>query len=318
MRTARLLVGTVLVLLVLIVASSAYLRLGSNGLGCSPWPQCYASHVSGTGAAADATSTATGIARSLHRLSASSVGILIVAMLFVSWRSLSTSAMRGAAVLLVLLTLALAMLGVATPSKLPAVTIGNLLGGMAMLGCAGWLFAALGSNPGDTSSRGSDGSSRDRALAVLALVLVMAQTALGGLLSARLAAAACTSLPLCGADGGMDLAGAMALLDPFLPAQAPALTPALDDARRALHVVHRLFGLLALVACVLAALRPASGPRDGWQPGLIAGLAGGAAVTGALMAGLHYPLPLAVVHNVMTALLMAVLGARIGAAAQRS
>lgn len=137
----RILAGLALALLLVITTTSAYLRLAQTGLSCPGAPDCYAR--SETRAAADDDPSLT-TARALHRIAASAAGAVILAIL--GWTAARPNE-RAAAIALAVLAAMLAWLGRYTPSGLPAVTLGNLLGGMAMLALAGWLVLALGRAP---------------------------------------------------------------------------------------------------------------------------------------------------------------------------
>ncbi|MGA8053168.1 MAG: COX15/CtaA family protein, partial [Burkholderiales bacterium] len=184
----RILAGLALALLLVITTTSAYLRLAQTGLSCPGAPDCYAR--SETRAAADDDPNLT-TARALHRIAASAAGAVILAILFVGWSAARPNE-RAAAIALAVLAAMLAWLGRYTPSGLPAVTLGNLLGGMAMLALAGWLALALGRAPRIDAARAV------RPWAFGALALVALQIAAGGLIAARHAAFACTSFPDCG------------------------------------------------------------------------------------------------------------------------
>jgi cytochrome c oxidase assembly protein subunit 15 len=195
--------------------------------------------------AAEAWPDAIVVVRFAHRIAAAGVGFLVLVIAVVCWsvrRRQPGEALAAAG--LVVLTIFLSVLGRATPgSELPAVTLGNLLGGMAMMGLLWWL--RLGA--------------RDSRLAVLAralqpspfgwmgLALLTIQLALGALVSASHAAASCTTFPDChGYWWPPDTP--LAALDPrqiFEPLAGTA--PGTEMRREALHMLHR-FGAVAVLA----------------------------------------------------------------------
>jgi len=124
-----------LILSLLIVFLSTHIRLGEAGLGCNPWPECYAqlSFADGVkGLAIPDTEFKT--FRKMHRYVASILGInvliiLLMAFIFHKERSLTLPVLMFAVVLF------LSVLGVTTPTRsLPAVTLGNILGGIILAG----------------------------------------------------------------------------------------------------------------------------------------------------------------------------------------
>ena len=286
------------VALVLVITSlSAFLRLTQAGLGCADWPQCYgralAAQQHGAPPAAD-EARATALARLAHRLVASAALLLIVvmAMTCLATRPAWWRAGRLALALLAL-ALLLALLGrFSSGARVPAVAIGNLLGGFLMLALA-WLLVR------DTAPQAAAAPPL-RALARLGIVLLLVQIALGGLVSAGLAGRACAELLGCTTTG--------------LPWQAldPWREPLLDAARPGhvagalLQQVHRLGAVLVvglLLPLGLVAWR--RGPR---RTGAV--LLGLLALQLALGVGLvvhDLPLALALGHNLVAALLLATL-----------
>src|SRR5690606_34712305 len=89
------------------------------------------------------------VARAAHRVVASVTLLLVIAMVLASYTARPALRREGALALGLLgLALGLAVLGVVTPgSQLPAVTLGNLLGGFAMLALCARLVAVTGERP---------------------------------------------------------------------------------------------------------------------------------------------------------------------------
>jgi cytochrome c oxidase assembly protein subunit 15 len=178
----------------------------------------------------------------------------------------------------------LATLGRATPGALvPAVAIGNVLGGMLMACLLWWL--ALGSPPARPIAPGWV-----RALSWAALLLTLGQIGLGVLTSASFSGLACPALPLCTADG-FPGSWSYAELNPWTA----------DTGRASAHMAHRLMALAATVAVALLAVSRHTGKRA--RLALLALLALQALV-GVSMIALALPLTLAVVHNLLAALLL--------------
>lgn len=123
-------------ILVLAVTSlSAFIRLSRAGVGCTPWPQCYGQqHQASAVNWAVEKDNPVAQARQAHRVTASASLLLALALLVLARKggaALRPAARMAAGVLA--LALWLAVLGVLTgASRLPAVTLGNLLGGLLM------------------------------------------------------------------------------------------------------------------------------------------------------------------------------------------
>ena len=310
-------------LLVLLITSlSAFIRLSKAGLSCPDWPACYGQGLRDLQQGRPAEvgeGVATAAARLAHRIVASTALLLVIAMLAAllsapkvglrparparvpgkhgATRRFLESARRApwreARVALALLALALflAVLGRwSSDARVPAVAIGNLLGGFAMLALS-WRLAIRGA---PTASPGL------RLAAWLGTALLAAQVALGGLLSASYAATSCTSgLADClAAARGLPIG----VLDPWREPQLAALPPINPSGALAL-AAHGLLGLattLVLAGVAVGALR--TGRRAAGAL-LLAGIALAGAL-GWTMASQGPTLALALAHNVVAALLL--------------
>jgi cytochrome c oxidase assembly protein subunit 15 len=197
-----------------VIVASAYLRLSQAGPG---W------------------SGLTGFARVVHRLAASAEALLVVMIAVVCWgaRRMWTGGALIAAVIAGL-TVFLTLLGIVTAeAQTAAVTLGNLLGGMALLGTL-WSLRL------QARSAVPPGYSTTVFWMWAGVALLALQIALGGLVSAHHAAASCATFPAC--DGEWWPAGAsFASPDPI-----PGAAQLADPARRALHMAHR-FGAAILL-----------------------------------------------------------------------
>ena len=173
----------------IIVLLSAHIRLGESGLGCDPWPSCYTQSTF--------QDTTQGLAipegdylelRALHRLFASLLGIsVMIIMLIAVWYRRAISPLLP--ILMFLVVLFLSILGVTTPSRTaPAVTLGNVLGGIALIALIWRQLLALrltGKGPGPYR------------LALLLSVILGIQILTGIWASANYTASACPNLLTC-------------------------------------------------------------------------------------------------------------------------
>jgi cytochrome c oxidase assembly protein subunit 15 len=285
------------VLTFVVIVASAFMRHTQAGLSCDDWPACYARVV-----APDADTipdTGVRLARIAHRLAATAVLVLVIGTLLVAWTQTPAWKREGSLALCALvIAVALAVLGIATPgARLPAITLGNLLGGYAMLAV---LSAAVA--PASPAPR------RARNLAKLALLFAFVQAALGGMIGAQFASLACPALTDCGAwswsaflEGGS-----------WNPLHAPGpigghLTA--GGSAAGLHVLHRLVGI-ATAALIVAT----AGSLRGSRPRLalaLAALAASAVALGANAASAKPALVWVVAHNANAALLVAMLASAV-------
>lgn len=291
----KLLLALAAALTLIVAVSSAMLRLSLGGAGCTPWPACYetrADHAVQTSLTPEQVPGWHRGVRLAHRVTASLAGLLFLMATLFGWRRWSYSE-RCAALVLLVVSVGLALLGRYTPSPLPVVVQANLLGGHLLLAALAWLLV----RPRLANHSSATTAAWLPALAVLLMILVLSQAAFGGLVSARSAAAACQ-------DGGcpavpVDADGAF---DPLRP--NTALPPSVHaPQRQAVLHWHTVSGMLT----VAVALVVAWGARR-CVPGPAMAL-GSVAVTVPLLGWLMraYPMPLAttVAHSVLAAVLLA-------------
>ena len=210
------------VLVLTITSLSAFLRLSASGLGCEPWPQCYGQSLRDRqqGVVAPATGIVTA-ARISHRIAAVAALLLIIVMVMNTWSKAPVLRREGTMVLgLLFLALFLAILGRWTANaKVPAVVLGNLVGGFSMFALSCRLVESL--SPGHVAP----GAAASR-WAWAGIALLVMQVALGGMVNATYAGLSCPELIRC------DMAGAS--WQALNPLQAPGFDPAvptfhLDD-----------------------------------------------------------------------------------------
>lgn len=331
-------------LTVCITAASAFLRHSQSGLDCPDWPRCErvadprgsapaderARAQADTRGQADAQARAQGnaqaraqadaqvqaraqapaqppavrAARALHRVSAMLVGVLVLLIAVFGWSSLRTDG-RVALAFALADTIFLAWLGRFTPHPVPLVTIGNLLGGIALAAAFAWIAASLRSRMRD----GVRGVATP-AFAVpvfVALALLAAAGWIGTMIGAHDAIGVCE---------GARCAGPMRVeagtLDPLRVPQA------LDAAAaRGLHWLHR-FVAVAFAAVALFVAARARRNDASLAAALLVVLIVAQVATGVGTAIGLRPLATATLHNALAALLavvLAALAARSGAAA---
>ena len=131
-------------LAMVVVTASSGLRLAANGLGCEPWPRCYGSPATASAVQQRPEARA---ARLSHRVAASAFVVAVLGAVLFGWRAWGRPA-RTVAGLLLAVTALLSVVGRYTPSTVPAVTLINVVGGLALLGGTAFLLATQPSGPG--------------------------------------------------------------------------------------------------------------------------------------------------------------------------
>jgi heme a synthase len=282
-------------LVLAITSLSAFIRLSGAGLGCEPWPQCYAQSLQSSGQhMAPPAEGAVAAARITHRVVAVAALLLVISMVMTTLSKAPILWRQGRMALgLLALALFLAVLGRwTTDARVPAVMLGNLLAGFAMFALSCRLVQSTSQAPVATAA--PDGLAR---WASLGVALLVAQIILGGLVSAGHAGLSCPELLTCDVGGG-----SWRLLNPWHETPIAVADP-VNPAGALVHGLHRAGAVL--VAAVLLPLGVAA-----WRRGRRAGAAVilllvAQAMLGALLIVGGLPLSLALAHNVVAALLLA-------------
>jgi cytochrome c oxidase assembly protein subunit 15 len=303
-----------------LVVFGGFTRLTDSGLGCPDWPGCYG-HANPLQANTEIQSAQaimpTGPVTErkawiemIHRYLASAVGVLILAMICIScWKRVwdkDKSRIFHPAWPFGLLALIVVQGGfgalTVTMKLQPVIVTTHLLLGLTLLGALGWNYARL-----DDIAPVSPRAYGLRHLALVALLFLAFQTALGGWVSTNYATLACGEFPLCQGQlvPPMDFANGFTLWR-ALGRTANGAYLSLD-ALTAIHWVHRNFALIAIAAVGYVA----------WQARKIAGMErlgkrllavlAVQFITGVSTIFFQFPLLLAVLHNAGAALLVALL-----------
>jgi cytochrome c oxidase assembly protein subunit 15 len=291
LRLLRRLALACLLLLVAVTSLSAFMRHSAAGLGCAPWPACFGQgELTLAPGALVVAGQALTLARAAHRIAATLALLLVIAMVVLGMRTRPRPWREVAlALALLLLALLLALLGIATPgARLPAVAIANLLGGFLMLALAARLAAV-------PARRGLGAS----ALAVALLLLV--QIVSGALVSASQAGLACSGIVEC-FDQARAFGWDRQALNPWAPAAFAVGTPHAEGALA--QLLHRLGAFVVAPAVAgLGVLALRRGRRREGQ--LLLALLASQLALGMAIGSTGLPLPAVLLHNLGTALLLA-------------
>lgn len=300
-----------------VVVLGAYVRLSDAGLGCPDWPGCYGRlsphHAADEIARAVAVhpdgpvSTHKAWKEMIHRYFAAALGLLIAIIALWAWRkrvALAQSPVLPAVLLGLVIFQALLGMWTVTERLKPFIVSAHLLGGMLTLALLAWLTMTQLS-AGYRIDSAPDG--RLQRWAGLGLLLVLAQIALGGWVSSNYAALACAGFPLCNGLWWpeMDFTHAFQLVRELgMTADGIFLS---REGSIAIHWAHRLGAYLVLLYTGGLAFRVM---RDRSMRGIAWGVLALLLIQIALGVGnvlLNLPLPLAVAHNGVAALLLCAL-----------
>jgi heme a synthase len=260
-----------------VVVLGAYVRLTAAGLGCPDWPGCYG-HATPPSALEVARAqqvfplkpidAGKAWREMVHRYAASTLGVIIVAIAVLAF---TTRRVR-----LVSLPLAWALVGIVVFQGLlgmltvtwqvtPLIVTAHLIFGLTTLGLLWWLWLSLPRNAwGQGSNTGSKGSAATATtveaahfawrLALIGLIALAVQVALGGWTSTNYAAIACPDFPKCQNAWWpqTDYKDAFVLWRGLgINYEGGVLA---NPARVAIHLTHRIGALIATLTLALAAL----------------------------------------------------------------
>ena len=296
-------------LTLIVIVLGAYVRLSDAGLGCPDWPGCYGAlivpaqeaDISAANAAYPDRPLHQGKAwkEMIHRYVAGALGLLVLFLALQSWRQRQYVV---PATLLLAVIVFQALLGMWTVTLLlkPVIVTAHLLGGLTILGLLYWLVL---------TQTGSGGGGQKGFLpwALLGLVTVTVQIALGGWTSANYAALVCPEFPTCRAGQWWPetnfAEGFMLWRGLGLDYEGGVLDA---TGRSAIHLSHRLGAVLTLLIVGSLSLYAVFAHTGALR---IAGAVSLGVLLVQLALGianilLVLPLPVALAHNATAALLL--------------
>ncbi|GAA6133059.1 COX15/CtaA family protein [Halopseudomonas sabulinigri] len=304
-----------LLLCFVVVILGAYTRLVHAGLGCPDWPGCYgflsvpqsdsALETAQLRFPDDPVEAFKAWAEMIHRYAAGLLGLVILGLALFSLRQRHQPGYPVAlSIGLLGLVICQALFGMWTVTlKLwPQVVTAHLLGGFTTLSLL--LLLTLRLSGRVPAMPPSPHNTRLRKLARLTLLVVIGQIMLGGWTSTNYAAVACIDLPTCHGEWWpeMDFATGFNLL--HQPVGPNYLGGMLDGpGRTAIHFTHRIGAVLTTLVVLLLAWRlwRSRHPRLAVLITLTLALQVSLGITNVLA---HIPLPVAVAHNGVAALLL--------------
>ncbi|SDK44267.1 COX15/CtaA family protein [Microbulbifer yueqingensis] len=304
--------GTILA--VVVVVLGAFTRLVDAGLGCPDWPGCYghltwpdeAHEISRANAAFPDAPVATDKTwpEMVHRYFAGALLLLVAGLTVMAWRRRGQRGFLHTHFLLGLIILQAAFgMWTVTLKLWPQVVTAHLLGGMATLSLLWLLVERLRYRKRLIPVHEFRALQRLRPLAIIAVVAVSLQIALGGWTSSNYAALACADFPTCHGQWwpDMDFSQGFNVAQHIGPNYLGGTLE--SDARTAIHVTHRIGALVvSAIVLVLAWLAWRAGSRR-WAIGLAGALLLQVSL-GIANVAMSLPLPVAVAHNAGAALLL--------------
>ena len=255
-QTIRKLVIVSILLALVVVILGAYTRLTHAGLGCPDWPTCYG--------LIDVPETTEQIALAeqafpdrlvepekawnelIHRYFAGSLGLLILAIAFFSFKQRNQGTPLRLPLLILAVVIFQAALGMwtVTMKLMPIVVMGHLLGGFTTLCLLFLLHLRLKPhriNQGDWKIK------KYGRYALFGIAILSAQIALGGWTSSNYAALSCVELPIC-QSGWQEQLNFQRSFDLVPPERESYEYGYLEhDERVTIHVVHRFGALVTTV-----------------------------------------------------------------------
>ncbi|MCW8332391.1 COX15/CtaA family protein [Vibrio paucivorans] len=307
-----------LILTFVVIILGAYTRLADAGLGCPDWPGCYGQLTVPT----DAKELLQANQRypeltvepdkawleMIHRYFAGTLGLAIFAILAVCVMNRAQRPQTPLYLPLALCTIVVfqALLGMwtVTLKLMPIVVMGHLLGGFTLLCGLALLYWCLIKDEMPIDHLAIPPMLRP--LAVVTLMVVIAQIALGGWTSSNYAALMCTALPIC--EGNwmtyLDFGTAFKLIQPGHDSYEFGV---LDyGARMTIHVSHRIGAMVTALVALILVRQCFAQPipelnRMGWRILVVLTLQ---ILLGISNVAFSLPLAVAVAHNLVAALLL--------------
>jgi len=299
----------------LVIILGAYTRLTDAGLGCPDWPGCYGFLKVPHKAEKMEIAAARFPERPLehhkawnemiHRYLAGTLGLLIGALFLICWRQQKRLTALPSALLGIVIFQATLGAWTVTMGLLPIVVLAHLLFGFILFSLLALFWLQQHPNWRNTEQH----LHPLLPLALIALIVVFLQIALGGWTAANYAALACIDLPLCEAGWSGRLAFAEAF-DLHLGHDDYEYGVMSQDARATIHVLHRLGAVITFSVVAWFAWRLYRVAQTQLMQRLAQAIALVLLVQftlGVLNIVLHLPLANAVAHNFVGANLLMLL-----------
>lgn len=312
-------IGLCLVVIIL----GAWTRLVDAGLGCPDWPGCYG--FAGIPMSVERIERAQmrfpdapvevnkAWPEMVHRYFAGTLGLVILGLAALAWRRRKEAEQP---VLLPFILLGVVIMQAAfgawtvTLKLWPQVVTAHLLGGFLTLSLLWLLCLRLGWRQTHAEGEMARALARLRPWALVGIVLLVGQIALGGWVSSNYAALACPDFPTCQGSWWpeADFVHGFNVLQEVGPNYLGGLM--YSDGRIAIHLTHRLGAILVAVVLGTLAWQLWRTPRS-WQLAPL-GITLGSVLLLQILLGIanvvfSLPLVVATAHNAVAAVLLLVM-----------
>ncbi|OHU86343.1 MULTISPECIES: COX15/CtaA family protein [Pseudoalteromonas] len=314
----KLLILAACTLALLVVSLGAYTRLSNAGLGCPDWPGCYGfltvpneSHeltiVEKNFPNAQVEPKKAWI-EMVHRYFASLLGLMIVALCIVAFRQRTNKNHKQVvvpfkhALLLMAMVLFQGLLGMwtVTMNLQPFVVMGHLLGGFTILALLVLMYLRV-HQPADVTAPSITGHFL---LAIIGLVVLVIQIALGGWVAANYAAPHCSGLPVC---SNIELFSLESLFHLPIGQSNYEFGVLPFETRLSIHFIHRIWAMVTALTLIWVGwkiYRAELSSKIRSAVILVSCVLFAQLFLGGLIVHLQFPLLLTLFHNVMAALLL--------------
>ncbi len=314
---ATIAIGIVIAAIIL----GAFTRLVDAGLGCPDWPGCYG-HILWPNEADEVAKANQAYPdmpvehdktwpEMVHRYIATAVGIFAIGIVVLSLRQRKEGHPIKLPVFLLAFVILQGMFGMWTVTlKLwPQVVTAHLLGGFTTFSLLWLLRLRLQANYWQLSSKVKRWANVIKPAVIVCLLIVIGQIALGGWMTSNYAVVACPDLPTCQNQWlpPMDFTNGFNVTQQVGPNY---LGGQLDnEARVAIHFAHRVGAVVTMFAVLLLAismLRQQTAVISNSAKALIGVLCLQVAL-GLGNVYFHFPVSVAVAHNIVGAILLIVM-----------
>ena len=297
----------------MVILMGAYTRLADAGLGCPDWPGCYGQLKvpSDVHELAKAEQHFPGMEiepkkawlEMIHRYLAGTLGLMVFGILI--WCLRQKEAPKKLAISISALIIFQALLGMWTVTMMlmPIIVMSHLIGGFTLISLLFLMYLRvkpLTLSGGDVYAKGFS------KLAMIALIVLVGQIMLGGWTSSNYAALTCNTLPICQGDWWNNLNLAKA----FSPFQGDHISfeyGVLDHYTRVtIHVAHRIGAIVTSLLILWLGFRLLKSHTQTMKnaASVMMALLVVQVLLGISNIVFMLPLPIAVAHNGVAALLL--------------
>ena len=297
----------------MVILMGAYTRLADAGLGCPDWPGCYGQLKvpSDDHELAKAEQHFPGMEiepkkawlEMIHRYLAGTLGLMVFGILI--WCLRQKEAPKKLAISISALIIFQALLGMWTVTMMlmPIIVMSHLIGGFTLISLLFLMYLRvkpLALSGGDAYAKGFS------KLAMIVLIVLVGQIMLGGWTSSNYAALTCNTLPICQGDWWNNLNLAKA----FSPFQGDHISfeyGVLDHYTRVtIHVAHRIGAIVTSLLILWLGFRLLKSHSQTMKSAALVMMA---LLVVQVLLGISnivfmLPLPIAVAHNGVAALLL--------------